>query len=237
MDIFKWSSVPKHCSIPIVKLVPQNFHLCPFLKGTTWCQFPIGTFLCPWMIHRPNFEVNRSKHSQIIARKLFSDCAPGGTTWCQFSTGTFLCPWLIHRPNLKSISQIIPELLHRSRFQMAPSGGTRRHHLVPVFERNLPLSMSDPQTKFEVKSVEAFASYRTETIFRWSHLVAPGSTMWCQFSKGTFLCPWVIHRPNLKWIGQSLRVIARKPFSDGTTWWHQAVPPGASFQKELSSVH
>ena len=161
----------------------------------------------------------------------------------------------------------------------------KRNHLVPVFNRNLSLSMNDPQTKFEVnwskhsqiivqkpfsdcaiwwhqaapsgasfrkepssvhqwatdqiwsKSVEAFSSYSTETIFRWCHLVSPGGTTWCQFSTETFLCPWVIHRPNLKWIGQRVRVIARKPFSDGATWWHQAAPPGASFRKESSSAH
>ena len=115
--------------------------------------------------------------------------APDGTTWCQFSKGTFLCPWVIHTPNLKWNGQSVLKLSHGNRFQMATPGGTRRHQLEPVFERNLPLTISNPHIKFEVN-----------------------------------------------WLKRS-QVIARKPFSDGATWWHQVAPPGAHFWKEPSSVH
>ena len=59
-------------------------------------------------------------------------------------------------------------------FQMVASGGTRQHHLVPVFERNLPWSMSNPHIKFEVNR---------STVFRWWYLVAPDGILCGQTTK------------------------------------------------------
>ena len=95
-------------------------------------------------IHHPGVKAFPSYRTETIFRWCHL-VALGSTTWCQFSKGTFLCPWVIHTPNLRLIRQSILEFSHGNHFQM-----TRQHHLMPVFERNLPVNMSNPHTTFEV---------------------------------------------------------------------------------------
>ena len=223
---------------------PQRQPVSPCVKKCSPVSFFKRTHLVPVFNRnlsmndpQTKFEVNWSKCSRLMAQKPFSD----GATW-----------W----PSKFEVNQSVIELSHGNRFQVAPPGGGASFWKEPSSDHE----WSTEQIWSE--SVKAFLSYRTETVFRWCHLVAQGGTTWCQFSKGTFLCPWVIYRPNLKWIGPSVL--------EGTTWWQfskgtflcpwmihrpnlkwisqsvlellhgsrfQMAPPGASFRKEPSSIH
>ena len=111
---------------------------------------------------------------------------------------------------------LCPKMFTCVHFQKEPPGASFRNEPFSVHEWSTDQIWSE--------SFQAFSSYRMETVFRWHHLVAPCGTTWGQFSKGTFLCPWVIHRPNLKWIGQSVLKLSHRNHFQMDTWWHHLVP-------------